>query len=149
MPSHPRRLLLTALFLATVGAAHAEPRTPDQERFRDIYRELIEIDTTDSAGDTLRAAEAMAARLRAGGIAAPDIRVLSSGPRKGNLVARLRGSGARGPLLLLAHLDVVEARRADWDYDPFKLTEADGYFHGRGVIDDKAMAAIFIANFIR
>jgi acetylornithine deacetylase/succinyl-diaminopimelate desuccinylase-like protein len=149
MPLHPRWLLLTALLLATVGAAHAEPRTPEQERFRDIYRELIEIDTTDSAGDTLRAAEAMAARLRAGGLAAPDIRVLSSGPRKGNLVARLRGTGARDPLLLLAHLDVVESRRADWDYDPFKLTESDGYFHGRGVIDDKAMAAIFVANFIR
>ena len=90
----------------------------------------------------------MAARLRAGGIPAPDIRVLSSGPRKGNLVARLRGTGAKRPLLLLAHLDVVEAKRADWDFDPFKLGEADGYFRGRGVIDDKAMAAIFVANMI-
>ncbi len=149
VPSHPRRLLLLkVLLLAAVAAAQAEPRTADQERFRDIYRELVEIDTTNSAGDTLRAGEAMAARLRAGGIPA-DIRVLSSGPRKGNLVARLRGTGARGPLLVLAHLDVVEARRADWDFDPFKLTETDGYFHGRGVIDDKAMAAIFVANFIR
>jgi acetylornithine deacetylase/succinyl-diaminopimelate desuccinylase-like protein len=91
----------------------------------------------------------MAARLAAGGIPAPDIAVLSSGPRKGNLVARLRGSGARRPLLLLAHLDVVEADRADWNFEPFRLTELDGYFHGRGVIDDKAMAAIFVANFIR
>ena len=64
-------------------------------------------------------------------------------------MARLRGTGARRPLLLLAHLDVVEARRADWDFDPFKLSEIDGYFRGRGVIDDKAMAAIFVANMIR
>src|SRR5262245_12251367 len=103
--------------LAMVGAfayssAHAaEPSTPDQRAFLDIYRELVEIDTTDSAGDTLRAAEAMAARLRAGGVPADDIRVLSSGPRKGNVVARLRGTGARKPLLLLADLDVGGARR--------------------------------------
>ena len=124
------------------------PRSPEQQAFVDIYRELVEIDTTDSAGDTVRAAEAMAARLRAGGIPAQDIQVLSSGPRKGNLVARLRGTGAKRPLLLLAHLDVVEAKRADWDFDPFKLSETDGYFRGRGVIDDKAMAAIFVANMI-
>src|SRR5919108_4142961 len=144
-----RAPLTAALVLAALAMTQPAPAAPDQERFFDIYRELIEIDTTESAGDTLRAAEAMAARLRDGGFPANDIQVLSSGPRKGNMVARLRGAGARGPLLLLAHLDVVEARRADWDYDPFKLTEVDGYFHGRGVIDDKAMAAIFVANFIR
>ena len=99
-------------------ALAAEPPSADQRAFVDIYRELIEINTTDSTGDTLRAAEAMAARLRAGGIPAADIQVLSSGPRKGNLVARLRGTGARRPLLLLAHLDVVEAKREDWDFDP-------------------------------
>ena len=143
-------LLAAIVFFATVPCAHAaETRSPEQAAFVDIYRELIEIDTTDSAGDTLRAAEAMAARLRAGGVPADDIRVLSSGPRKGNVVARLRGTGARKPLLLLAHLDVVEARREDWDSDPFKLSEVDGYFRGRGVIDDKAMAAIFVANLIR
>jgi acetylornithine deacetylase/succinyl-diaminopimelate desuccinylase-like protein len=131
-----------------VPLAHAADPAP-ADAFRDIYRELVEIDTTDSAGDTLRAAEAMAARLRAGGIPAADVRVLSSGPRKGNVVARLRGTGVRGPLLLLAHLDVVEARREDWDFEPFTLSEADGYFRGRGVIDDKAMAAVFVANLIR
>ena len=129
-------------------ALAAEPPSADQRAFVDIYRELIEINTTDSTGDTLRAAEAMAARLRAGGIPAVDIKVLSSGPRKGNLVARLRGTGARRPLLLLAHLDVVEAKREDWDFDPFKLQEADGYFRARGAVDDKAMAAIFVANMI-
>src|SRR3954470_20689761 len=129
-------------------ALAAEPPSADQRAFVDIYRELIEINTTDSTGDTLRAAEAMAARLRAGGIPAVDIKVLSSGPRKGNLVARLRGTGARRPLLLLAHLDVVEAKREDWDFDPFKLQEGDGYFRARGALDDKAMAAIFVANMI-
>ena len=142
-------LVLGALALAASGVQAADPRPPDQQLFLDIFRELVEIDTTDSAGDTVRAAQAMAARLRDGGVPAPDVRVVSSGPRKGNLVARLRGSGARRPLLLLAHLDVVEARREDWDSDPFKLIEVDGHFRGRGVIDDKAMAAIFVANLIR
>src|SRR5499426_634023 len=142
-------LLAAIVFFATVPCAHAaETRSPEQAAFVDIYRELIEIDTTDSVGDSIRAAEAMAARLRAGGFPAQDIQVLSSGPRKGNLVARLRGSGVRKPLLLLAHLDVVEAKRTDWDSDPFKLNEIDGYFRGRGVIDDKAMAAAFVANML-
>jgi acetylornithine deacetylase/succinyl-diaminopimelate desuccinylase-like protein len=141
--------LVAAVFLGTLSCAQAvETRPPEQQAFLEIYRELVEINTTDSVGDTVRAAEAMAARLRAGGIPEQDIRVLSSGPRKGNLVARLRGTGARRPLLLLAHLDVVEAKREDWDFDPFKLQEVDGYFRGRGVIDDKAMAAIFVANMI-
>jgi acetylornithine deacetylase/succinyl-diaminopimelate desuccinylase-like protein len=142
-------LIVSCALAALSSRAHAAgPLSPDQQAFLDIYRELVEINTTESAGDTVRAAEAMAARLRAGGFPAQDIQVLSSGPRKGNLVARLRGSGARKPLLLLAHLDVVEARREDWDSDPFKLQEIDGYFRGRGVIDDKAMAAIFVANMI-
>jgi acetylornithine deacetylase/succinyl-diaminopimelate desuccinylase-like protein len=142
--------LLAAIFVfgAFSGAQAADTRSPEQAAFVDIYRELVEIDTTDSAGDSVRAAEAMAARLRAGGFPAQDIQVLSSGPRKGNLVARLRGTGARKPLLILAHLDVVEAKRTDWDTDPFKLHEIDGYFRGRGVIDDKAMAAIFVANML-
>ena len=119
------RMLAAIASLAFAFSPVRAADTPDQRAFLDIYRELVEIDTTDSAGDTSRAAEAMAARLRAGGFPAGDIRVLSSGPRKGNLVARLRGTGARKPLLLLAHLDVVEARREDWDFDPFKLSEAE------------------------
>jgi acetylornithine deacetylase/succinyl-diaminopimelate desuccinylase-like protein len=138
------------LALLTIGPVRADESIPsDLQTFRDIYRELVEINTTDSVGDTVRAAEAMAARLRAGGVPAADIHVLSSGPRKGNLVARLRGTGALRPLLLTAHIDVVEARREDWDSDPFKLQEVDGYFRGRGAIDDKAMASIFVANLIR
>jgi acetylornithine deacetylase/succinyl-diaminopimelate desuccinylase-like protein len=95
------------------------------------------------------AAEAMAARLRAGGFPSDDVHALMSAPRKGNLVAHLHGTGARRPLLLLAHLDVVEARREDWSVDPFTLLERDGYFYGRGSADDKAMSAIFVANLIR
>jgi acetylornithine deacetylase/succinyl-diaminopimelate desuccinylase-like protein len=139
----------TISFGALSFAFGAEPRTVDQQAFVELYRELVEINTTDSVGDTVQAAQAMAARLTAGGLPAQDVQVLSSDPRKGNLVARLRGSGARRPLLLLAHLDVVEAKREDWDFDPFKLQEVDGYFRGRGTIDDKAMAAIFVANMIR
>ena len=126
---------------------------PDQQLAHDIYKELIEINTTTDAdpGGTTQAAEAMAARLRATGFSGADVQVLSAGPRDGNLVARLRGSGASGqkPILLLAHLDVVAARRDDWSLDPFTFTEKDGYYYGRGTSDDKAMAAIWIANLIR
>jgi acetylornithine deacetylase/succinyl-diaminopimelate desuccinylase-like protein len=114
-----------------------------------IYKELVEINTVDPGGDNTRAAEAMAARLRAAGFPAADVQVLAPRPRKGNLVARLRGTGRRRPLLLLAHLDVVEARREDWSVDPFTLLEKDGFFYGRGTGDDKAMAAIWIATLIR
>jgi len=91
----------------------------------------------------------VAARLRAAGFAGSDLQVFTPAPRKGNLVARLRGTGMRKPILLLAHLDVVPAHRADWSVDPFKLTESDGYFYGRGTGDDKYMAASFVANLIR
>ena len=91
----------------------------------------------------------MAGRLRAAGLPAADVQVLAPAPRKGNLVARFRGTGARQPLLLLAHLDVVEARREDWSIDPFTLVEQDGNFYGRGTSDDKAMAAIFVDTLIR
>ena len=143
-----RTLMGGALMAVGYGAAAvAQTPSPQQQAFRDVYRELVEIDTTDIAGDTLKAAEAMAARLKAAGFPAADIRVISTGPRKGNLVARLRGTGARKPVLLLAHIDVVPAGDG-WQHHPFKLIESDGYFHGRGVIDNKAMAAIFLANLI-
>jgi acetylornithine deacetylase/succinyl-diaminopimelate desuccinylase-like protein len=125
--------------------------TADQRLALDIYKELVEINSTTDAPGTTKAAEAMAARLRGAGFSEADVQVLSSGPTDGNLVARLRGSGASGqkPILLLAHLDVVAARREDWTMDPFTFAEKDGFYYGRGTSDDKAMAAIWIANLIR
>src|SRR5262249_33117575 len=114
-----------------------------QQLLRDIYQQLIEINTTDSVGDCTAAANAMAERLKTAGFPDEDVKVLGPHPRKGNLVARLRGTGARKPVLLLAHIDVVEAKREDWSFDPFKFLEKDGYYYGRGASDDKAMAAIF------
>ena len=139
--------LMTAVLAAT-SISTPSPSPADQALFP-IYKELVEINTVDPNGDNTRAAEAMAARLRAAGFPAADVQVLVPQPRKGNLVARLRGTGRRRPLLLLAHLDVVEARREDWSADPFTLLEKDGYFYGRGTGDDKAMAAIWIATLIR
>lgn len=127
----------------------ASTLTPGQQRLRDIYRELVEIDTTQSVGDTHRAARVLAARLRAGGLPAKDVSVLSAAPKRGNLVARLRGTGKQKPLLLLGHLDVVEAKPEDWSTPPFQLVEKDGYFYARGTADDKYMAAAFVANLIR
>jgi acetylornithine deacetylase/succinyl-diaminopimelate desuccinylase-like protein len=144
---------LVASFVSPARALVARQATdePHQMLLRDIYKELVEINTTDSTGDCTRAVEAMAARLRAAGFPAEDVRVLvpAGNAKKGNLVARLHGTGAKKPLLLLAHIDVVEARREDWSTDPFKLTEQDGYLYGRGTGDDKAMAAIFVTNLIR
>jgi len=149
-----RTPILAVLAAALVSAS--APRTiraqgldPHQRLAHDVFKELIEINTTDSVGNTTRAAEAMAFRLRAAGFPEADVQVLGPNERKGNLVARLRGTGARPPLLLLAHLDVVEARREDWSVDPFTFLEKDGYYYGRGTTDDKAMAAIWIANLIR
>ncbi|MBZ5497170.1 MAG: M20/M25/M40 family metallo-hydrolase [Acidobacteriia bacterium] len=123
--------------------------SPIKQLARDIFKELIEINTTDSVGSTTKAAEAMAARLKAAGFAPADVQVLGPNPRKENLVARLRGTGARKPILLLAHLDVVEARREDWSFDPFKFIERDGYFYGRGTNDIKSGDAVLVANLIR
>jgi acetylornithine deacetylase/succinyl-diaminopimelate desuccinylase-like protein len=144
-----RAALLAAALTAAAGFAWTEALTPPQQLAFDIYKELVEIDTTTATGDTQRAAEAMAARLRAAGFAGDDVQVFSPAPRKGNLVARLRGTGKRKPILLLAHLDVVPAKREDWSVDPFKLIEQDGYYYGRGSGDDKFMAAAFVANMIR
>jgi len=129
--------------------ARAQSRTAQEQLAVDIYKQLVEINTVTATGGTAPAAGAMAARLRNAGFGESDVQVFTPAPRKGNLVARLRGTGARKPILLLAHLDVVEARREDWSVDPFKLIEKDGYFYGRGTADDKFMAAAFVANLIR
>jgi acetylornithine deacetylase/succinyl-diaminopimelate desuccinylase-like protein len=119
-----------------------------QRLAREVFRELIEIDTGPGRGTTA-AAEAVAARLRAAGFPPQDVRVLGPVPEKHNLVARLRGRGERRPLLLLAHLDVVEARAEEWSVDPFTFLERDGHFYGRGATDDKAMAALWVATLVR
>jgi len=115
----------------------------------DIFKQLIEINTTDSVGSTTVAAEGMARRLRMAGLPADDVVVLGPNERKGNMVARFRGSGAHKPILLIGHLDVVEAHRQDWTTDPFQLVEKDGYFYGRGTQDMKDGDAILVADFIR
>ena len=146
-PLHAFGTIVALVCLSVTGAA--QTLSPQQQLARDIYRELVDINTVTATGDTAKAAEAMAARLRAGGFPAADVQVFTPAPRKGNLVARLHGTGARRPILLLAHLDVVEALREDWSSDPFKLLEKDGYFYGRGTGDDKFMAAALVANMIR
>jgi acetylornithine deacetylase/succinyl-diaminopimelate desuccinylase-like protein len=137
-----------------MGAAASPARaslTAHEQRARAIYKELVEINTVDSVGSTTKAAEAMARHFRAAGFPARDVQVLipPDHPDKGNLVVRYRGRGATKPVLLLAHLDVVAANRSDWPRDPFTLYEETGYFLGRGSSDDKAMAAMFVANLLR
>jgi acetylornithine deacetylase/succinyl-diaminopimelate desuccinylase-like protein len=144
-----KRFLLIAIVAPITFAAPPPLDDATRQLTRDIYKQLIEINTTDSIGNTTTAAVAMAERLKAAGFPPADIQVLGPNPRKGNLVARLRGSTNQKPILLVAHLDVVEAKREDWSLDPFKLTEQDGYYYGRGTSDDKAMASMFIANLIR
>ena len=143
-----KRLLLVACVAA---APAATAQGDDRALTLDIYRELVEIRTVHPDGDNTAAARAMARRLKDAGFDDKDIEIIEPAPRKGNLVARYRGSGEMQPILLLAHLDVVEARAEDWSdgLDPFKFTERDGYYYGRGTLDDKAMAAIFVANAIR
>src|SRR5260370_15388671 len=141
--------LVSILPVVSSPVVAAEVLTPQQQLAFDIYKELVEINTVTATGDTARAAEATAVRLRAAGFADADVHVFSPAPHKGNLVARLRGTGARKPILLLAHLDVVPANREDWSLDPVELIEKDGYFYARGSGDDKYMAAAFVTNLIR
>src|SRR6266851_7092082 len=118
----------------------------DKKLAREIYQELIEINTSYTTGATTPAAEAIARRFKAEGFPESDIHVLGAASKKMNVVVRYRGTGKNKPILLLAHLDVVEALRSDWSMDPFKLNEKDGFFYGRGTGDDKAQAAIWTAN---
>jgi acetylornithine deacetylase/succinyl-diaminopimelate desuccinylase-like protein len=125
--------------------------TANRSLARDILKELIEINTTDSVGSTTLAAQAMRTRLLAAGFAKDDVQVLGPNDRKGNMVARYRGKpgSTLKPILLIGHTDVVEARREDWTTDPFKFVEKDGYFYGRGTEDMKGSDAIMVADFIR
>ena len=129
--------------------AQSATLTSQQELARSIFKELIEINTTASVGNTTVAAEAMAKRLKDAGFSDKDVQVLGPTAHNQNLVARLHGSGKKKPILWLAHLDVVEAKRSDWSMDPFILTEKDGYFYGRGTSDIKSGDALLVADFIR
>jgi acetylornithine deacetylase/succinyl-diaminopimelate desuccinylase-like protein len=139
-----------ALGLVTSPVA-AAPR-PDQLAFTGLYRELVETNTTLSAGDCTVAAAKMAARLKAAGFADADLHPFAAEghPKEGGLVAILPGSDPKArPMLLLAHIDVVEAKREDWARDPFTLIEEGGYFYARGASDDKASAAVFVDTLVR
>lgn len=147
-----RRSFFTAtLLLSAASVASAQTTRPDAEKqlARDIYKQFIEIRSGFTTGTTTPVAEAAAARLKAAGFSDADIFVGGAVPQKANLVVRYRGTGARKPILLLAHEDVVEAKREDWSMDPFQFIEKDGYFYGRGTGDDKAQAAVWIANLIQ
>src|SRR5262245_63533813 len=134
-----RRLIVAVPCMLIAATAALAQTAPYEQRAREIYKELVEINTTDTpAGSVTKAAEAMAARLRAAGFADADIRVLGPAPNKFNLVMRYRGTGAKRPMLLLAHLDVVDAKREDWSFDPFVFREDSGWFYGRGTSDVKA-----------
>ena len=143
-------IALIASLVVSVAPSAAAPAPPaTQQLTREIYKQLVEINTTESSGDTYAAAKAMGDRLLAAGYPKADVQVFQSGPKRGNLVARLRGTGKRKPVLLVAHIDVVEAKKEDWTTDPFKLVEKDGYFYGRGTGDDKYMATAWVVNMIR
>lgn len=145
------RTTLVALALLGTTALAPSPRAKEDVRglAREILKQLIEIDTTEATGNTTTAARAMAARLKEAGFPEEDVLVLGPDERHGNVVARLRGTGARRPVLLIAHLDVVEARREDWSVDPFKFLEKDGYYYGRGTTDIKNGVTILVTNLIR
>ncbi|WEJ99083.1 MAG: M20/M25/M40 family metallo-hydrolase [Candidatus Sphingomonas phytovorans] len=133
-------------------AASAQALRPDQQAFFGLYKELIETNTTLSSGSCTQAAAQIGARLKAAGFPDGDITYFSvpEHPKDGGIVAVLPGSDKRAkPMLLLGHLDVVEAKRADWIRDPFKLIEEDGYYYARGAVDDKAMAAVWADSLIR
>ncbi|MEO8624050.1 MAG: M20/M25/M40 family metallo-hydrolase [bacterium] len=137
-------LVIAACITAAPTRAQVTRPPAEQALARAIYKEFVEIPSGFTTGATTPVAQA-AARLKAAGFPDADIHVDGPNPRKANLVVRYHGSGARKPLLLLAHIDVVEAKREDWSIDPFTFTEKDGYFYGRGTGDDKAQAAVWIA----
>jgi acetylornithine deacetylase/succinyl-diaminopimelate desuccinylase-like protein len=143
---------LTSPASAQVATGTMGPLRPDQQRFRALYEELVETNTTLSAGSCTAAAEKLAARLKAAGLAPDNVQVLATPekPREGALVAIYPGtSSSAEPILLLGHIDVVEANRADWERDPFTLVEENGYFYARGSADDKAMSAVWADTLIR
>jgi acetylornithine deacetylase/succinyl-diaminopimelate desuccinylase-like protein len=155
MNSHHRKplcaVLLSLAFAPLAYGASAED-AGGREAFREIYREIVEIDSSQSTGSCTKVVRAVETRLRGAGFSGDDVAVVipEGKPDDGNIVARIRAPrAAKKGVLLLAHIDVVDAKREDWQRDPFKLVEENGYFYGRGAVDDKSMAAVFIDLMIR
>ena len=148
-----RNLAVVLISVVAVGSLGAQSATEYQRMGREVLKELVETDTTHATGSTTIAAERMAVRLLAAGFPKADVQVVRGGEKeaetKGNLVVRYRGKGTRKPILFIAHLDVVAAKREDWSMDPFVLNEKDGYFYGRGTQDQKGGAATLVAAFVR
>ncbi len=150
---HAALFVIALVAVVPTVAARAQggtmPPQDDRELARSIYKEIVEINSGFTTGATTPVVEAVARRLRAAGFPDSDVFVGGASPTKANLVVRYHGTGRQRPILLLAHTDVVEAKREDWSMDPFTLNEKDGYFYGRGTGDDKGQAALWIANLIR
>jgi acetylornithine deacetylase/succinyl-diaminopimelate desuccinylase-like protein len=144
-----KQLLVLFLLAGSAIAADIMPPASEQELSRSIFKQIVEIKSGFSTGATTPVAKAMAERFRNAGF--PDNDIFLGGPidRKWNLIVRYHGVGTRKPLLLLAHTDVVEAKREDWSMDPFQFNERDGYFYGRGTADDKSLAALWVATLLR
>jgi acetylornithine deacetylase/succinyl-diaminopimelate desuccinylase-like protein len=142
-------VLVFAWIAGFVPLTRGQSLDPTSQMARDIFKQLIEINTTDSVGNVTTAAEAMAQRFRDAGFPENDLHAAGPNERKKNLVVRFRGTGKRKPILFIGHLDVVEALREDWTTDPFEFLEKDGYFYGRGTEDMKEGDAILVTNFIR
>jgi len=150
MKANALRWALAAAGIVALTAQAAE-LSPEQKQLRGIYQELVETNTTNSVGSCTLAAQRMAKHLKSAGYRDADMQILAppGAPKKGNLVVRLKGDGSKKPLMLLAHIDVVEAKASDWVRDPFKLVEENGMFYARGSSDDKAMASVFVDTMMR
>jgi acetylornithine deacetylase/succinyl-diaminopimelate desuccinylase-like protein len=141
-------IVILCLLSSLAWAAHLPPPA-DKQLAVEIFKEMVESKSGFETGPTTPIAESVAARFKAAGFPVSDIFVGGAIPRKANVVVRYHGTGAQKPILLLAHIDVVEAKREDWTTDPFVFLEKDGYYYGRGTSDDKAQAAVWVANLIR
>jgi acetylornithine deacetylase/succinyl-diaminopimelate desuccinylase-like protein len=146
-----RRLFLCSALFSILLCSISQSQIDDSTRqlSHDIFKQLIEINTTDSVGNVSTASEAMAQRFRDAGFPDNDLHILGPNDRKKNLVVRFHGSGKHKPVLLIGHLDVVEARREDWTTDPFQFVEKDGYYYGRGTQDMKDGDAVMVATLLR
>ena len=141
--------LFVAAAIAATRLGAQQPSATYHQLGHAILREMIETNTTGASGNTSPLAEQLAVRFHDAGFSEADAQVVGPTPKNRNLIVRYRGTGARKPVLLLAHLDVVEAKREDWTFDPFVLTEKNGYFYGRGTQDQKGGAAMLVAALLR